>query len=724
MSRLTLTERLSRVFGKKSRRAPVEERRPSPPHNGPTSKFKSHKVTWEQAARFMFELGRLNFWYDLNLYHYQSDVEPFGKINRQAAMFNTDIIEFKNSVLLENANLQSYYNQGDSGDQEFRFSGPRPNVVDVDRYDNLSWPERGSAGSDISPLTMNGRNVTWEEAARLAHAYNDITFSQTGQPVTVPGFGAFTNDNVFDSGLVSFIMQLIYYNSEFYMKYSVYSHGSRFQYSGFPPHTARTPSIHNRPIAHSSRSIGSKEITNMTCKSTFQNSHNSPFKPHVNTMLRICDADYAKHCDNKHIKEVRDAIRNKDYIKDPHLEIRIPRDVRRDKIMFAYVYKLSLFKATSLKVKIEGEGGVADGVARTFIQGCLDEIKMHGFFINIPGSNSYVINPNMTLSRAKELGYMTVTTAKHLEELYTEIGALFAYCVRRSIPTPFQLARTLLAHLLYTADTITPEMHVLYYLMDMDPDTRKNMISIFENPDLVNSLGLEMNGYYNDLVPHNKDITEHNFFEYLYLTAKRKIMHQLHANNKDTYRYWKAFSNGFYIKNDLRQNNVNISELVKMSYGSAVNMKNIDEWIRTIGTPDSKLTTNNNLTDHQKQLYDWFQEILKAKGKDLPIEEMQHITPDINSNSSSGRSPRSMNTKIQEAAFVEFFGALMQFWSSVRSINPDETYKVSFTDDGMFATASTCFYTMRLPSKVKTKQELYKQLIKSLYYSGDLIDLY
>lgn len=726
MRRITnAVRRLRDTLAPRRRRVPMQTEvvpfQPSPRSSRSRDYFpvayKGTKVTWEKVARYAYEIGRIAYMSRRYIYHYAPSVPPFGIIDSSSltSEFSVQITSAASSF------VDAYYAMG-AGGHSFEYRGENPLVLES-APDADNHPNQPPAPSDTFPITFTSsevHSITWEQAAKLSYDYGRAV-SNRGQIVETQ-FGPISNSNI-PSEFVRFFIDVVAYNANFHVMYMrVGFQGSEFAYRGLgtswrKPRSA-TPaspskSASNKVKSYKSKSIQPEEMLAQSCINKFEGAAKSVYAPSVNKIIRMCH-DTIMKCSTQRVKEIQEMLRDNQYKKRESYSITVP-DPEQSFIHVFNENKSDIFKMAPYQITVKfmrfarAQNGVGTGVTRTFIQNCVDAVANNyasddpyqqvKFFVRIPETNRYVINPKMNVQHARYLGY-NVQNDADLANLYTQIGRLFAFCLRDDMPLPFNLARAIYANILYKATDITPEMYAFYYIMDSDQELSNNIIKMLRDPDTIEYLGL----YIGD-----DEVTPSNVIKYVHHTSKQKYLHNLYDGAADTYPLLKAFIKGFYVRNDLRINEVSVPELERMMCGSSVNIKNIRAWL--------KMRNNINYigsTPQQQQILDWFKEILHDMGKTIPLESVETVMK---------RSSPNSQLKRQDA-FVLFFMQLMFFWTSYKRINMDMVHRVTFErTDTSLPTSHTCMYALCLPTlKINSKMDLYNALITAVFAVDSGVD--
>jgi hypothetical protein len=501
-----------------------------------------------------------------------------------------------------------------------------------------------------------------------------------------------------------------------------------------------SPSPLNKPKTISPTTPDEQTIAN-TCKTMLHGITKDPFRVLAHKMKKICTT-FVQKCDNQRIKEVRGVIRTKQYIYhdqienitlDPSYAFQQVVSGNKNKNETKRILFMNVFKRNwgSVSIKYKGQRGVGEGVMRDFVQNCLNAVKNNPtserpqdnvkFFMPIyPGSNRYVINPKFTIQQAKQLGYNNVKSEADVLHIYYMIGQLFAFCTRYDVPVPIYLSRTILASILHKQEHITPEMSIMYYLMDSDPDVAKSTVDLMRIPEHIEYTMINMNDDF-PLVHSDEDIpvTADNYIQYIDKYSRHKFLHQFQKDAINTHDRLKAFIDGFYIQKTLKANNVTVRELEKMMCGASVSMQTIREWLRS-GHIEYNINQNAD-AEKQTQVVNWFKEIVNEMGETIPLDEFNRelLKQKEGSEASSSRSSDSSTARrirSKKTAFMLFFMNLMQFWTSYRKIDMESKHQVRFERPRGLPTSHTCFYQLCLPYEdVSSKADLYKRLITATF---------
>ena len=462
-----------------------------------------------------------------------------------------------------------------------------------------------------------------------------------------------------------------------------------------------------RPVYRSTSASLNESELQQSCVNLLGSIRTPPFKSYGNKLKKIC-TDLVANCQNTRIESIRTELKR--VYAGPGFRLNMQPT---SKIFMAAHNAL---KATTLLTQQEiknvfrgefttftgrffGQEGVGVGVTKTFIQMMLDEIRDDEFFVPAEeGSSRYVMNPVMTKEKLVSMGYR-VDTDDDVKGVFTLMGKLFSFCIRYDIPLGFSLSRAILANIIYRDVEIDDDEYVMYYLLEM-PQMSSSVINTLQDPSSfeVAFEDAEFNDYY-PLVAENKPITKDNFKEYLRLVAKHQLTKQIAVGANDTSKNLKAFLSGFYIRKKLRALNTTVGELDKLMHGATITNESIREWL----TPGR--VTISTTDQHENQLGQWLKEIMLSEGNDFPIEEITH--------SPAGTQSRSIETRKKDE-FIVFMGKLMFFWTSLRKLDNTQRYQIIFVD-GALPRASTCFYQLKLPRTIQTKDELYRKLITAVY---------
>lgn len=446
------------------------------------------------------------------------------------------------------------------------------------------------------------------------------------------------------------------------------------------------------------------------CAMLLKNIH-TPFKGFGNKLKRIC-SDLTSTCDRERLDSIRNAIENVYHTRDVRLQTP-PENI------FSYLTKNDLYemddefgdlvdksyiwkgRLSSYNIKLWGQKGVGEGVTRTALQMMLDEIADDQFFVPAEqGSTRYVLNPEVTMEYLNSIGY-AVNIDDEVAFVYRQIGGLMALCTRYDIPIPFNLSRGILANILYRQSEIEADEYVMYYLLDM-PQMASSLVSMLQHPSSIKEALSEahFNDYYKLVKKKdNKTITAENFKEYIRLLAKHQLTQQHEVGANSTYSNLRAFLDGFYIRTKLRKMNVTVGELDRLMHGQPISENAIRDWLIK-----GRIVSNYDNAQHRNTLK-WLKQIISSGGKDFPLDLVGDKSND------------------KKTEFLNFIGKLMYFWTGVRKLDTSKQYQVILMDT-VLPKASTCFYQLKLPYNVQSKEELYRKLIMAVYNVEQGVGLY
>jgi hypothetical protein len=350
----------------------------------------------------------------------------------------------------------------------------------------------------------------------------------------------------------------------------------------------------------------------------------------------------------------------------------------------------------NMHVGLSGQEGVGEGVTRTAIQNILNDLKSDKFFVTCEeGGTRYTINDKLSVSDIRSMGY-NVGSEEDVHTLYTIIGEFLAFCARNDIPVDMPLNRGLLAKMLYKDSEIDADEYVIYFLLDM-PQTGTSMLNLLRNPDSIEYTGIEFNDDF-PLVPaaENEELNATNFVKYLRLRAKHQLTHTCHPGGSDISLRLRALVDGFYIRNRLRRANATLPQLDKLLVGVPITLETFAAWLAATPTRISHMARG----DQERRVLNWFMEILRDRGATLPLEELNQ--------------PEDISAEVRVKLYEDFLGKLMFFWSSLRKLDTTRGYQVMFIDNPL-PKSSTCFYQIKLPRNVRSKDELYRKLVTATF---------
>jgi hypothetical protein len=354
--------------------------------------------------------------------------------------------------------------------------------------------------------------------------------------------------------------------------------------------------------------------------------------------------------------------------------------------------------------RYKGQAGIGAGVTRTFIQGVIQNIRNDGFFILADEeSGRYVLNPDVTVEFLKAKGY-NVKDEDAIDDIYRLIGRFFAFCIRNDVPVDMYLSRAVLSRLVFKESEIEPDEDVMYYLMDMK-QIATSMINLMRDAQNIEAIGINFNDEF-PLVKAKEDVvvTADNFKDYLRLRARHQMTRQIAEGKQDTSRRLKALVDGFYIRNKLRRNHATIKHIEKLLNGLSITEESIRTWLKG-NHMDIRYSD-----DREAQVGTWFREILRDEGRTFPLGEFD-------------KSASTTTLAERKKLFVEFFTNLMYFWCGLRKLDTRRTYEVTFIENPI-PKAATCFYQLKLPKNVPSKEELYRKLVSAVFNVEAGVGLY
>jgi hypothetical protein len=443
---------------------------------------------------------------------------------------------------------------------------------------------------------------------------------------------------------------------------------------------------------------------NTTCITLLSDTNNPTFRDFTNKLKKICHQHLEK-CDHNRLTQIRIGLES-----DPKIMTNlqytisiIPEQPFWPQIMNAYIHTPSstpnfmMSPARKLKIDFIGQIGQGVGLTRTFIQGCLDNIRDHGFFIKTDElSDRYVLNPNLTIEKLHRLGYH-IENEYQLQIIYEKIGVFFQFCMISGYPIGFYLSRSLLYKILKPSkiSTSSSDTFVFYLLLEM-PSISTSIINLLRHPETIQDTGLEFNDDY-PLVSADALLTADNFRTYLQLRAVHQFTQQFYPKAFNTQLRIEAFRRGFKkSRSKLKEYEMTVPELDKFLCGNFLTLESFVKWYNDplrVNYSPSILGSHRDLKDH----FEW---ILKDNGESFPYVEL-----DIK---------RPSTSEERKEIFLDFVTKLLAFWSGLRTIHPSATYQVTAIDN-QFPKSSTCFYQLKLPIAVPSREELYRRLVVAVY---------
>lgn len=355
-----------------------------------------------------------------------------------------------------------------------------------------------------------------------------------------------------------------------------------------------------------------------------------------------------------------------------------------------------------LLIHVQGAQGVGSGVTRSVLTMLADEIANIGLFIPAEeGGIRRIINPRcMNVKFIKDLGFR-VTNVDDIKRVFTMIGEVITLCVRNDIPINIAFSHAILARMIFKETEISLDEDTFYYFIDM-PKTSRPELLLLSSADDIEYTGLEMNTKFN-LVTEDKnaDLTKHNYHKYLNLVARHQLVHRHTRESPDTYELLQALVRGVYIKNKLRANNATVNLLDKMIGGVPIDEDSLRAWV---ALNLMKCTTNNKALK-------WMHEIMLDMGQKFPFSEIN-------------KDPKGLTPNERKETFLQFIRRLMHFWTGVRRFDATKEHQIVILNTGGLPKSSTCFYQLKLPNNLASRQDLYTRLVKAVYNVEDIVGLY
>jgi hypothetical protein len=336
------------------------------------------------------------------------------------------------------------------------------------------------------------------------------------------------------------------------------------------------------------------------------------------------------------------------------------------------------------------QAGVGIGVARTAIQNIVDDIHDLKFFVPAEdGSNRLIINPDMSVAYVRSKGF-EVNGSKDLKTLYHFIGQVLAFCVRNDIPTNLNLSYGILSHMLLKHSEIDLDEFVMYYFMEM-PTNAHPYIQLLSAADAIEDTYLSFNAEFPLKRNNNEndDVTKHNYKEYLQLRSYYLI-------GKRNGELLQDLVDGFYIRNRLRRQNATVMQLDRLIGGLAITEQNIRDWVA------ADRISNPAGTPYSTHIVSWIKEIMLDFGEEFPYDEV----PNIGEHNTA---------KQRKEIFIDFIGRFMHFWTALRKLDQNRVHQVSIIETQGLPKSSTCFYQLKIPQGIRSKDVLYRRIVSAVY---------
>lgn len=448
------------------------------------------------------------------------------------------------------------------------------------------------------------------------------------------------------------------------------------------------------------------------CNSFLAGIASQEFRPFANKLKKICN-HLSKECTGGSIAQLRDAVKaplNNVPLKITNID---QSATWRSFLNIALalngrlydVFANSMFQGSlpNLIITFEGQEGIGAGVTRTFIKLILDNIISDGFFVPVEeGSQRHVLNPDISVQSLKRMGYTRIKNEEDIHTVYQWIGKFIAMCIREDIPVPIYFSRAILAQMIFKDDEMQPEEYVMYHLMDA-PQTATGLVNLMRAPQDIEYTGIEFNDEF-PLVPpaENAELNASNFRKYLQLRARHQLLHQIRGDATDTKPRLAAFVKGFYLRNRLRKQNANVTKLDKLISGNPITIDSIRDWLTPTRITCPVLNESNAAHQQLARILGWFKEILQDEGRTFPFAELG--------------MPASANPPPEDRKriYLEFIGKLMFFWTSLQKLDTVRNYQVIFIPNPI-PKSSTCFFQIKLPAAITSREELYRKLVLAVY---------
>lgn len=324
------------------------------------------------------------------------------------------------------------------------------------------------------------------------------------------------------------------------------------------------------------------------------------------------------------------------------------------------------------------------GLTKNFLTKCAKQLKAKFFKPAYEGSERYILN-NAGLQNARF------------------IAAFLATCILKEIYLDFNLSIVYLAFLMFRTNDITNEEIFLYFLLDIDSDTRYNSyLKYCENTYTYESE--EDENYYFSMACNPKAQVEDSL-KYIYnldhdgfkefckaFLIENKIFYRKFKNINSKIRIYdldKLLSMGKLSKKDLKRR---IFDQVLFDDDGSEEHTNVYQYLENIMINDKK--------EEYAKMYSEYAKENKGHFKD-DNDKMKTFEDLENSQT--------------------FKKKVLMFWTGSQGILSEE-YKISIEPDlGKMPVAHTCYNQLDLPTddKIKSKQELYNSFMDIFIGSGD-----
>lgn len=331
-----------------------------------------------------------------------------------------------------------------------------------------------------------------------------------------------------------------------------------------------------------------------------------------------------------------------------------------------------IYKITYLDkhTNTQEEGIDAGGLTKQFFTQIAAQIQ-DKFFVLQEDSTRYVLHTNNIIIDNQQLHLI-------LQDEAFFVGQLLAMFIIMEIHIPFDISYVYLAHIMYASEHLSAEELFLYYLLDLKDIDREHYTKKY---------------CINEPVEDNPELDYCNPKLILDTIVERYAYDQ---------PFFQELTNGFFIEK-------------KLFYSK---MKSINDRVRIMDI--DKILSVKKLTKGMIKKYIFDRIKIIHNGKIITLENAEkmntytlfksllmihkkNIFKQLYANSSINEPSKS-----DFENYLVFKKALLVFWTGVAGVTSDKYY-INITDalNNAYPTGHTCANELRLPSNIKSLQQLY-----------------
>jgi hypothetical protein len=463
-----------------------------------------------------------------------------------------------------------------------------------------------------------------------------------------------------------------------------------------------------------------KSVPSKKCTTLFENATYDKSK--ITKLLNACN-EYTKTGNLQQMNKLRNIIRSShqwntkyknlnwdkcDTYKDAmglysNMYMMIPEEYYNTplKYLFNSEYWLQIFEQHIDHLIIKYANSPCVGVANTrvFLSRCLQDVITHNLFVKKDhSSDKYVINqkPDILTQLKNTYGY-NIENIDDLKKLYVCVGKLFAYCVCFDIPIPCTIASTMLYILINANNDYSIETIVMYYLIDMDEESRNEIKHLLQYPNEIESKRYK----YTIGDTTTRFVTKETFLLFICQQALQYYL-QLKKNAK---AQLDGFTEGFFIMASLE--GVNIGTVTHLMFGYSIRETHIRRFAKMI------IYDYDSTNKMEVNIVGWFKQIISdiPLGKLMPDRYILYIKKKLKIDD------KTPEEQIRKKCLIDFFTRLLKFWTSMERFNFNTRYIVSFNplEINKRKNPLTCSNTLYLSRKKTSLDDLYKTLVTTLY---------